>query len=89
MNVPSATKLANAFLPGYRFTFSKKSKDGSGKGNIIETKNPDDVVWGIIIQIADNEKEALDKEEGLGKGYNERNIIVTCNGGKLLKFWHT
>lgn len=32
---------------------------------------------GIIIQIADNEKEALDKEEGLGKGYNERNIIVT------------
>lgn len=46
VNVHSATKLANAFLPGYRFTFSKKSKDGSGKGNIIETKNPDDVVWG-------------------------------------------
>lgn len=77
VNVPSAIKLSNAFLPGFRFAFNKKSKDGSGKGNLIETKNPDDKVWGIVIQIADDEKKALDKEEGLGKGYNEKNIIVT------------
>jgi gamma-glutamylcyclotransferase len=77
VNVPSATKMSNATLAGYRFVFNKVSKDGSAKGNIILTNNPSDVVCGIVIQIADNEKKALDIEEGLGKGYNEETITVT------------
>lgn len=85
VNVPSAKKISNAFLTGYRFAFNKVSKDGSAKGNIICTSNPSDSVWGIVIQIADYEKQALDKEEGLGAGYDEETITVTCENNKSLK----
>lgn len=85
LNVPSAIKFSNACLSGYRFAFNKVSKDGSGKGNIIQTKNLNDVVYGIIIQIADVEKKTLDKEEGLGKGYNEEKIMVAQDNGQRIE----
>lgn len=69
--VPSATKLTNAFITGYFLTCNKVSTDGSAKANIIKSDNLEDEVWGVIFEIADNEKEHLDRAEGLGKGYTE------------------
>jgi gamma-glutamylcyclotransferase len=69
--VPSAVKVTNAFLPGYKLVCNKVSKDGSAKANIIKTDNPVELVWGVLFSININEKSFLDKAEGLGKGYNE------------------
>lgn len=77
VNVPSAVKITNAFLQGYRFDFNKLSKDGSAKGNITKTDSDKDKAWGVVYEIEMQEKKALDKEEGLGKGYNEGRLIVT------------
>ena len=79
VNVPSAVKITNGFLPGYRFDFNKVSKDGSGKGNIVKTSMATDKVCGVIYEINVADKKALDKEEGLGKGYNEERLIITTD----------
>lgn len=69
--VPSAVKVSNAFLPGYKFVCNKKSKDGSAKANIIKTDISGELVWGVLFNIDSKEKPLLDKAEGLGLGYNE------------------
>ena len=78
VNVPSAVKLTNAYLPGFRFAFDKVSKDGSSKGNIVKTGIATDKVWGVVYEIEIEDKKALDREEGLGKGYNEEKLVVTA-----------
>ncbi len=69
--VPSALKVANAFLSGHKLVCNKTSKDGSAKANIIKSDNPGEIVWGVLFKIDSNEKPLLDKAERLGKGYNE------------------
>lgn len=69
--VPSAVKVTNAFLPGYKLICNKVSKDGSAKANIIKTDNLAELALGVIFTINDKEKPLLDKAEGLGMGYNE------------------
>lgn len=69
--VPSAVKVSNAFLPGFKLLCNKESKDGSAKANIIKTDIPGELVWGVLFNIDNKEKPLLDKAEGLGLGYNE------------------
>ncbi|WP_078769190.1 TrlF family AAA-like ATPase [Elizabethkingia meningoseptica] len=66
--VPSANKLFNVFIKGYTIKCNKVSTDGSSKANIIKTDNDDDIVWGIIFEIDDSEKDKLDNAE---QGYND------------------
>jgi hypothetical protein len=64
-------------LPGYQFKFNKRSnKDGSGKGNIVRTDSENDVVWGVVYNILESEKPALDTAEGLNHGYEELKLNV-------------
>lgn len=61
-------------LEGWKLNFSKEStKDGSGKGNIMETGRNGDKVYGVIFEILDSEKEALDRAE---IGYDEREMTI-------------
>ena len=69
--VPSAMKVSNAFLPGFKLVCNKVSKDGSAKANIIKTDNLVKLVWGVLFTIDSDEKALLDKAEGLGMGYYE------------------
>ena len=75
--VPSATKVCNVFLSGYKLVCNKASKDGSAKANILKSDIPGDIVWGILFKIDSTEKPLLDKAEGLGKGYNEDCLTFT------------
>lgn len=75
--VPSAAFVCIARLTGHVFRFHKRSTDGSAKGDALQTNNPLDVVWGVIFDIADQEKTVLDNAEGLGVGYLEKNVTVT------------
>ena len=80
--VPSAKKVSNAFLPGYKLVCNKVSKkDGSAKANIIKTDNLADLVWGVLFTIDSNEKSQLDKAEGLGMGYHEDNLTFFYDAG--------
>ena len=75
--VSSARKICNASVIGYKFSFNKRSNvDGSGKGNIQLTNNVDDKVWGVVFEIEATDKPALDLVEGLGKGYNQKQISL-------------
>lgn len=79
--VPSAVKVCNAFLRGYKLVCNKISKDGSAKANIMKTDNLAELVWGVLFTIDDKEKPLLDKAEGLGKGYNEDKLTFFDDAG--------
>jgi hypothetical protein len=70
--VSSAKKFTNAYLKGYVFVCNKVSKDGSAKANVILSDSEENVVWGVLFVINQNEKSLLDKAEGLGSGYGEK-----------------
>lgn len=73
---PSAHPLGVAELPGFNLLWHKKSRDGSGKCNIVKTSEPGASVFGVLYQIDRHEKPALDKAEGLGNGYAETDVEV-------------
>lgn len=54
--VPSAKKIGVARLPGYNFIFNKTADDLSSKANILQSSDPNDAVWGVLIELADSEK---------------------------------
>ncbi|MBX2810702.1 MAG: gamma-glutamylcyclotransferase [Myxococcales bacterium] len=51
--------------------FHKRGADGSGKGDILQTKCTTDHVYGALYRMVPEEKRILDAIEGLGRGYNE------------------
>jgi len=80
--VPSATYVRIAKLMGHSFRFHKRSDDGSVKGDAFETDNCSKLVWGVIFDIDETEKPALDDAEGLGAGYKEKSATVLDEGGQ-------
>jgi hypothetical protein len=81
--VKSATFVRIAKLTRHSFRFHKRSsKDGSAKGDALETGKQSDIVWGVIFAIDEREKPKLDREEGLGFGYGEKTATVIDVGGQ-------
>jgi gamma-glutamylcyclotransferase len=79
----SARALGVAELPGYELRWHKKSKDGSGKCDIVPTSQPGVSVFGVLYEIASGEKISLDGAEGLGSGYDETEIEVYRGADRL------
>jgi len=79
--VPTAVYVTIASINNYTLKLKKISKDGSSKATILPTENEDDIVWGVIFEIDDSEKEQLDKAEGLGSGYNQDTKNFTDEDG--------
>jgi gamma-glutamylcyclotransferase (GGCT)/AIG2-like uncharacterized protein YtfP len=79
--VPSAKVLCLATLTAHRLAFHKKSNDGSGKCDIYYTGNNDDLVVGVLFEVSESEKANLDRTEGLGYGYDEKEVTVTTDSG--------
>ena len=78
---PSAEKIepttnSQHMIRNHAFRFHKVSDDGSSKGDAMETKNADSIVYGVIFTIEEEEKSKLDKAEGLGYGYEEKIVDV-------------
>ena len=79
--VPSAEPKGRAVLRCHRLAFHKVSrKDGSGKCDIPPASGSD-VVWGRLYHIDDEEKECLDRYEGLGYGYDDKCVTVELDSG--------
>ncbi|NHI02216.1 gamma-glutamylcyclotransferase family protein [Oceanimonas sp. MB9] len=79
--VPSARVIAVARLGGHRLMFHKVGKDGSGKCDILKTGDQNDLVYGVVYNIAPAEKPWLDRVEGLGAGYDEKPVRVMTQAG--------
>ena len=77
---PSATLVGVAKLKGYELRWHKRSRDGSGKCDIVPATSPEARVLGVLYRIAEYEKRNLDRAEGLGHGYAEIDIEVLCDG---------
>ena len=81
----SATAIATALLYEHSLRFHKKSVDGSAKCDIMHTRNPDDIVYGVVYEMLASEKQILDQIEGLGSGYDEKHVSVILPQGAELE----
>ena len=73
---PTARFVATGKLPEHCLRFNKAGKDGSGKCDASASKEPNRHMYGVVFDISELEKPGLDQEEGLGHGYEEKNVLV-------------
>jgi len=83
--VPSTKFVSVASLVKHQLNFHKASKDGSAKCDALITHDEAHFVIGVVFDISESEKLDLDRHEGLGKGYNEKNVTVVSIEGKSLE----
>ena len=74
--VPSAVPLGCHILKEHDLRFHKWCADGSGKCDAYFTANTDHAIHGALFEIDPNQKAALDRAEGLGDGYDEKEVTV-------------
>lgn len=80
---PSARIEGRARLKGHALRFHKRSNvDGSGKADAFATGRDRDRVWGVLALVNREDKEALDRVEGVGTGYRARTGIVETPEGE-------
>jgi gamma-glutamylcyclotransferase len=73
---PSARSLGIGQLAGYRLVCRMRGSDGSAKCDLHETGHAEDIVWGVLYEIAVAEKSRLDQAEGLGRAYDYKVVHV-------------
>jgi len=86
---PSCQPVGAAHLGGHRLRFHKRSRlpdDLSGKCNVLATDHPQDGVHGIVYQIREDERTALDEAEGAGCGYQAVTLTVRL-GSSQVQAW--
>lgn len=81
---PSAEVVGAAQLAKHQLRFHKRSHDGSGKCDAYETGRAHDCVHGVVFRIARDEIPALDKAEGLGVGYEKKQVQLFNAGSPAL-----
>lgn len=83
--VTSADALGWCTLNKYDLRFHKVSKDDSGKCDAYFTSDASDVIYGVLFKIDPSEKLALDRAEGLGYGYDEKEVTVIAKDGSSIR----
>jgi gamma-glutamylcyclotransferase len=76
-------------LRGYDLRWHKRSRDGSGKCDVVQPNDATVVVYGVLYEIPLGEKPTLDTAEGLGEGYEEENVEVAFQGAtRVASIYH-
>lgn len=82
--VSSAKPIAVGYITEHDLRWHKVSKkDGSGKCDCCFTGSPDDKVYGVVFEIDPSQKAELDRFEGLGYGYDEKQVTVITDTGEV------
>lgn len=76
--VPAARPLGTAVLAGHALRFHKAGRDGSAKCDAFHTADVSDAIHGVLFHIDDAGKSVLDRVEGLGAGYDEKQVTLAC-----------
>lgn len=66
------------FLLDYKLLLNKKSVDGTGKANIVYSRN--NVVWGVVYKLYEYYMDKLDQIE---EGYERKSFEVITEEGKI------
>ena len=74
--VRGAQPRGTASLGEHQLRFHKVSRDGSAKCDVIYTGEIEDVVYGVLYELSEEDQETLDRAEGLGKGYERTQVTV-------------
>lgn len=82
---PTAVPLGTARLHHHALKFHKAGHDASAKCDAFYTGDHDDVVIGVLYELAIAEKPFLDKVEGLGNGYDEKQVNCLLHNGDVVK----
>jgi gamma-glutamylcyclotransferase (GGCT)/AIG2-like uncharacterized protein YtfP len=82
--IKSYSILGVGFIKEHSLKIHKRSKDLSGKADAYYTGNIEDLVWGVVGEITEQDKVILDKIEGLGKGYNQKTEKVNLVDGSVI-----
>ncbi len=83
--VPSARLVSVARLENHELRFHKKGfRDGSGKCDAYATGNTEHTVIGVVFDISIEEKNDLDRVEGLGAGYEAKTVQVASSTGEAI-----
>ena len=83
--VPSAKIIGTAVLTHHELRFHKISnKDGSAKCDIFKTGEQSNLVIGVVFDIPELEKPLLDKAEGLGNGYEVKDVAVELHDSIII-----
>jgi hypothetical protein len=77
---PSASAVGPARLDAHELRWHKAGKDGSGKCDIVEVADPSKYVLGVVYELLESEKPALDLAESLGVGYAQKTVLVEAGG---------
>lgn len=84
--VPSAKKVDVGILEKHELKFHKVGKkDGSAKCDASKTGNPEHLLYGVVFHISAVEKHVLDKKEGLGSGYEQKDVEIILNSGSTVE----
>lgn len=62
----SARVIGPAWVVGYTLAFTKKSEDGSGKATLVKSADHGARVLGVLFELDERGKRALDRDEGPG-----------------------
>lgn len=82
--LPGAKHRELATLVQHRLKFHKNDRGLSGKCDIELTGRVDDEVVGVIYEISQEDKQILDRIEGLGCGYDEKTVELRTLSGQTL-----
>ncbi len=83
--VPSAKKVDVGTLEKHELKFHKIGQDGSAKCDAFETGDPDHELYGVVFLISEQEKPLLDRKEGLGNGYEQKEVKILLNNGTIIE----
>ncbi len=73
--------LGQACVDGYALRFHKSGKDGSGKCDACRTGRDGDRLYGVVYEVSDDQKRALDHIEGIG--YWSEQLTVRSAVGRI------
>jgi hypothetical protein len=83
--VPAACKVGVGVLQGHRLIFHKISnKDASAKCDAYETGDPLHQIYGVVYSMPAAERPILDRFEGLGYGYEIKEVAVEMQDGSVI-----
>ena len=82
--VPSAKPVCIGILDEHSLRFHKRSHDGSAKCDAFKTGNSAEKVIGVIFTIDEAEKPTLDRAEGLGNGYDIKQVNLHLPDGNRI-----
>ena len=84
--VPGAHPIGAAQLKAHVLRWHKVGMDQSGKCDLLISDDAEQCVYGVLYDIPSSQKSALDLAEDLGRGYEEKRLMVQCEAGSVEAF---